>query len=338
MLRYILRRLALLTIVLFLLTIVTFLMVQVIPGDPAHTAAGRNATAEMVEAARVRLGLDQPLHIQYLAYMGRLAQGDLGTSILSHRPIVEDLGEVLPSSIELVIAAMLVNIFVAIPLGTLAAYRRGGIADGSSRMFVVVGGAIPAFWLGLLLQASVGAQLRWFPISGQVEFGLDTGERITGMLVLDTLIQGRWDALLSAMHHIVLPAIVLSLVFVAVVTRTVRSTMITVLNQDFITLARAKGASEARVVLRHALPNSLGPVVTIMGMQVGFMLGYTVLVENVFGRPGIGSFAVTSVLQADQPAVIAVVLVIGLVFVIMNFVVDLIQLALNARLRHSVTA
>jgi ABC-type dipeptide/oligopeptide/nickel transport system permease component len=338
MLRYVVRRMILMVIVLLALTLVTFLMVQVIPGDPALTAAGRTATPEQVEEARIRLGLDKPLYVQYASYMGRLFQGDLGRSVFTHRPIIDDLLAVLPSSFELVLAAMLVNTAIAIPLGTLAAYYRGGAPDAVARLIVMLGVAVPVFWLGLLLQIVLGSQLGWFPISGQVRFGVDTGERITGMLLVDTLIQGRWEAFGSAVHHIVLPAIALAAAHIAVITRTIRSTMITALNQDFVTLARAKGMSEWRVVLRHALPNAIVPSVTILGMQVGWMLGYTVLVENIFGRAGIGSYAVTSVLQADLLAVIAVVLIIGVVFVVMNFLVDLAQMGLNPRLRQSATA
>lgn len=332
MARYLLRRVTLMAIVLFALTFVTFLLVQIVPGDPARTAAGRTATPEQIEAERVALGLDKPVLVQYVRYLGRLAHGDLGTSVFTFRPIAADLADVLPSSIELVLAAMTLNMLIAVPLGVLAAYH-GGSADVAARLLVMLGISMPVFWLGLVLQVVLGARLGWFPITGSIDIGLDAGRRITGMLLIDTALQGKWPAFLSATHHLILPAITLCAAHIAVITRTIRSNMITALNQDFINLARAKGMSERRVVLRHALPNALVPSITILGMQIGWMLGFTVLVESVFARTGIGFYAVTAVLQADLLAVEAVVLVIGAVFVGMNFVVDLIQFRLNPRLR-----
>jgi len=330
---YIARRLSFMVVVLLVLTFVTFMMAQIIPGDPAHVAAGRLATPAQVQQVRVRLGLDKPILVQYVNYVTRLSHGDLGTSVFTERPILLDLLDVVPSSVELVLAAMLINISIAVPLGVLAAYRRDGPADALSRLLVALGVCVPVFWLGLLLQLVFGAKLGWFPIIGQVGYGMDTGARITGMLVFDTAVQGRWEAFFSALHHLILPAITLSAAHIAVITRTVRSTMMSTLEQDYVTLARAKGLLEQRVLFKHALPNAILPSITILGMQVGWMLSFTVLVETIFGRTGIGSYAVTAVLQSDLLAVVAVVLLIGVVFVVGNFVVDLVSLYLNPRLR-----
>lgn len=332
MLSFIAQRLGMMILVLAGLITVTFLMTQVLPGDPARAAAGRNATVEQIEAARERLGLDQPVHEQYVSYVGRVAQGDLGTSVFTQRPVVEDIVEVLPSSVELVLAAMLINVAIALPLGVISAYRRGKGADLAARLVALLGAAVPVFWLGLILQAFLSARWGLFPLTGHLGFGSSV-PTVTGMTTVDALLAGDLATFGEAIRHLVLPAITLAAAYVAVVTRTLRSTMIGALDADYITLARATGASEWRVVVSHGLRNALVPTSTILGMQLGWMLGSTVLVESIFGRLGVGAYSVTAVLQNDLYAVIGAVLVIGVVFILANFVVDLLQLWLNPRLR-----
>lgn len=332
MIRYLLQRLSLSLVVLAGLLVMAFAMVQILPGDPARAAAGRNATAEQVEAARVALGLDRSLGEQFLAFLGRTLQGDLGTSVFTHRPVLDDIAQVLPSSLELVAAAMLVNLLVAVPLGVLAAYRRGRAADAAARLVALLGAGLPVFWLGLLLQLLFSVNLRVLPLFGQLDFGM-TVTPITGATTLDALLTGNGPALGSSVVHLILPALTLSASFIAVIARTVRSSMITALDADYVTLARATGASELRVVVRHGLRNALIPMSTILGMQLGWMLGATVLVESTFNRTGIGAYMVNAVLQNDLYAVIGAILVIGVVFVITNLVVDLMQLGINPRLR-----
>ncbi len=334
MFRFMVQRLGLMVLVMFGLVVLVFLMGQVIPGDPARTAAGRNATAEQVAQARERLGLDEPLVVQFGRHLGRLAQGDLGTSLFTSRPIAADLADVLPASIELVLAAMLVNLLVAVPLGILAAARRGRATDLAARLIVIFGAAVPVFWLGLMLQYLFAAQWSVFPLTGQLSFGLQVPER-TGMVTVDALLAGDLVAFADALAHLILPAVTLAAPFIAVVARTLRSTMIGVLDRDYVTLARAKGASEWRVLIRHGLRNALVPSSTIIGMQLGWMLSSTVLVESIFGRPGIGAYAINAVLQSDLFAVIAVVLVIGAAFIIANFLVDLVHLWLDPQLRRA---
>ncbi|MBD0736730.1 ABC transporter permease [Streptomyces sp. CBMA29] len=333
MARFTLQRLGLIVIVLVGLVVVAFLMTHTLPGDPARAAAGRNATAEQVLAVRHRLGLDQPLTVQFWNYVKQLAHGDLGTSVFTHRPVLSDIGTVLPSSIELVLAAMVVNVAVALPLGVLAAYRSGRFTDLAARLVALFGGAVPAFWLGLVLQLVVADRLKLLPLSGQLGFGISVPRR-TGMTSLDALLAGDLPAFGDALQHLVLPALTLAAGFVAVIMRTVRSSMLTALRADYITLARSTGASEWRVVIRHGLRNALLPTSTVLGMQLGWMLGGTVLVESTFNRTGIGAYMVTAVLQNDLYAVIGAVLVIGVVFVVANFLVDFAQLWLNPRLRQ----
>lgn len=333
MTRFVLRRVGLMVIVFAGLVIVAFLLTHVLPGDPAQAAAGRNASAAQVAAVRARLGLGDPLLVQFGRYLRGLVHGDLGNSVFTHRPVLSDIGQVLPSSIELVLAAMLVNIVVAVPLGVLSAYRRGRLSDIAGRLVVVLGAAVPVFWLGLILQLVFADQLKILPLTGQLGFGYSVPHR-TGMVTLDALLAGEPATFFDAMAHLILPALTLAAAFIAVVTRTVRSSMLGVLESDYITLARATGASEWRVVIRHGLRNALLPTTTILGMQLGWMLGATVLVESTFSRTGIGAYMVTAVLQDDLYAVTGSILVIGVVFVIANFLVDLLQLWLNPRLRE----
>jgi peptide/nickel transport system permease protein len=319
-------------LVLWAIATLVFLMIQIIPGDPARVAAGRSATVEQVAAMREKLGLNNPLWEQYLGFLYQTAQGDLGTSIFTFRPVLMDLVQVLPSSFELVFAAMVINILVAIPLGMITAVYRGSRADLTLRVLTLVGATVPVFWLGLVLQYLLGAKLRILPISGQKPGGARI-ERVTNMTTVDALISGDFALFLQTLRYIALPAFVLSIAFIAVSARTLRSSMINVLDSDFVVLARAKGASRTRVVFRHALRNAIMPTFTILGMQVGWMLGSTVLVESIFGRQGIGSYAATAVLQKDIFAVIAVVLVIGVVVTLLNLVVDIGHRLIDPRLR-----
>ncbi|GAB6896951.1 ABC transporter permease [Kineosporia succinea] len=330
--RYVARRTMLSAVVFFGLVVLAFVLVTVLPGDPARAAAGRNATAAQVEDARTRLGLDDPVLAQFWHYLTNVLQGDLGNSVFTHRAVLADIADVLPSSLELVAAAMIVNIAVGVPLGVLAAYRRGRLLDLLARVVALLGATMPVFWLGLLLQLVLASRLGWFPLYGQLGFGERVPD-ITGVTTLDALLSGNPALFLSALTHLILPALTLAASFVAVIARTVRSSMITSLDADYVTLARATGAGEVRVVVRHALRNALVPMSTILGMQLGWMLGVTVLVESTFSRKGIGAYMVDAVLQNDLYAVIGSILVIGVVFIVTNLVVDVVQLWINPRLR-----
>ena len=330
---FILRRLGTSVIVFIGLITVAFLMVQILPGNPAQAAAGRNATAAQVALVSHRLGLNKPLYVQYIRYFNDVLHGNLGTSVFTHRPVLSDIGEVLPSSIELVVASMIINLVVAVPLGILGAYQRGRAADIAARLIVLLGAAMPAFWLALVLQLIFADDLKILPLSGQLGFGVVV-PHITGAVTLDALLSGHIGAFFDALKYLLLPAVTLSASYIAVVARVVRSSMVGVLDSDFISLARSTGASEWRVVVRHGLRNAFVPTSTILGMQLGWMLGNTVLVENTFNRTGIGSYMVDGVLQDDLYAVVGGIITIGVVFLIANFAVDLLQLWLNPRLRE----
>lgn len=332
LLRYALRRaLHCLGVVWGIATLV-FLMIKAIPGDEAQAAAGDTATPAQVEAVRHRLGLDQSVLVQYVKYLGRVIHGDLGTSIVSFRPVRSELAERIPPTLELVGAAMLLNVCVGIPLGMAAAARFRRPTDAGIRVFAIVISAVPIFWLGLMLQSFVGLKLHLLPISGSQSIGTQI-PHVTGMPTVDALITGHLSAFWDALRHLVLPAVTLSAGFIGFSIRIARSSVIGTLRSEYATVVRAKGASQARLIGRHAFPNSLAPIVTFTGLQLGWMFSATVLVESIYGRPGIGSYLVDSVTEKDTFAVLGIVLFVGTAVAVTSAVVDLIQLVIDPRVR-----
>jgi peptide/nickel transport system permease protein len=332
---YLLRRARQMIISLWLLATVVFLMLKLVPGDPARVAAGEHATPQQVAQAAHRLGLDRPLPEQYWHYVGRLLRGDLGESTVTFRPVVSDLAHALPSTMELVIVAMIVNLVISIPLGTWAAVRHGHRIDNLVRVGALVVGGAATFWLALMAQYYLSLKAGLFPISGQQSLDFEIPPR-TGMVTVDALLAGNVSAFTDALSYLALPAVVLSLHFAAQLTRAARTSMLSVMAQDFIQVARAKGATTTRVVLRHALPNALVPVISLAGLQVGAMISLVVLVEVVFARNGIGAYIANAVTSKDLAAVLGTVLFIGAVIAIVNLVADLLQLVLDPKVRHRV--
>lgn len=329
---FLVRRLGLTLLTLVGLATLVFTMVKLMPGDEAQMAAGADASAAQIEAVRERLGLDAPVVVQYFGFLGRLARGDLGTSIVTLQPVLSDLEKVLPSTLELVFFAMLINLCVAIPAGIVAAHRQGGVFDTIGRVAAVMVGGMPAFWLALVLQYLLGSLWRVVPISGQTAFGM-APPVVTGAPTVDALLALNGASLLSALHHIILPAAVLAALFATQVFRTLRAALLGVLRSDFIMAIRAKGASAGHMLVRHALPNSLNPVLTLSGTQAGAMIGSAVLVETVFARQGIGAYMFNAVAQKDTFAVLGSVMFIGTVVCLVNLAVDLLQLLVDPRIR-----
>ncbi|ROO85254.1 peptide/nickel transport system permease protein [Actinocorallia herbida] len=330
--RYLLQRLGLAALSVWGLATLVFFMIKAIPGDEAQSAAGITATPEQVEAVRERLGLDRPLLGQYLAYLGRLLHGDLGSSIFTFRPVTADLGTALPATVELVATALVLLVTLSIPIGVLAAAYERRKADAAIRLGAIAGGALPLFWLGLILQHVLGARWGLLPISGTHSLGVDV-PRVTGLTTLDALLAGDLFAWWDAVQHLVLPAATLSVPFVAFAVRLVRSSMITALDADHVVMARAKGTPPWRVMTRHGLRTCIGPVVTLFGMQAGWMVGAAVLVEGVFGRPGVGAYLTEAVQQKDTFAVLGVVLFTGVTITLVNLLVDLLHLVSDPRVR-----
>ncbi|WP_226782832.1 ABC transporter permease [Oceaniglobus trochenteri] len=330
---YILQRVAFSALSLFVLVFITFLLSHVVPGDPAIAAAGPNAGAEKIAALRTEMGLDEPFVTQFLIYCGNILQGDLGTSWFTHQPILDDLLRELPPSLELVVIAMVINLAISLPVGLLTARYNGTTFDDIVRLFAMAGAGLPIFWTAILLQQSFAADWQLFPVAGRIGFEYRAFEGITGFYLLDSILRGRPDVFFDVLSHLILPAFALSLLFTAVGVRITRTSMIGEFRKDYVTLARAKGAGEGRIMFRHVFPNGATPSLTVFGMQFGWMLGATVLVEEIFGRPGIGRYAVKAVTQSDIHGVVAVVFVVGLVFLLANLAVDMTLYALSPRKR-----
>jgi peptide/nickel transport system permease protein len=308
---------------------------QVAPGDPARLMAGPNATQDMVETVRREYGLDQPLARQFVDYLGGIARGDLGRSMVSTKPVLQELLRYFPASFELVLVAMGLGVFLGVPLGMLSAVYRDRWFDHLTRIFSVSGVALPAFWLGLLLQLYFSVHLEWLPVSGRLDLVTPPPEPITHLLLVDSLLRGEFAIFVEALQHIVLPAMVLSFPCLASILRVNRAEMLEVLGSDYITAARANGISRLRIVAVYALRNAMLPTLAMIGLRFGWMLGSTVLVETVFDWPGIGLYAVQSALYSDFKPVIGVALSIGLCFMLINFLIDLAYGWLDPRLRDN---
>jgi peptide/nickel transport system permease protein len=329
---YLASRLAFAALTLLGLMTLVFVMVKVIPGDEAQVIAGPDASPEQVAAVRSRLGLDAPLPLQYASFILRMLQGDLGTSLSTFQPVSSDLGQVLPSTLELVAVTMLMSLLTSIPAATVAAAWRGGALDGTTRVLAVIGGGLPAFWLALIGQYLFGSRWGVLPISGQLSFEYMVPS-VTGMPTVDALLAGDLPAFADAVAHIVLPAGALAVFFAAQLFRTLRASLLGILESDFIAPVRAKGASFSRIVVRHALPNALGPTVTLAGTQLGLMIGSAVLVEGIFTRQGVGAYLANGVLQKDTFAVLGCVFFVGAVVCLVNLIVDVLQLVIDPRVR-----
>ena len=309
-----------------------FLMVKLIPGDEARVAAGENASPEQVEAVRKALGLDQPFLVQLLTFFGRLVRGDLGTSITTHVSVAQGIGQVLPQTIELVLLAVIIVGTCVTPLATLSALRRDGATDFTIKTLVIICAGLPTFWLALLLQYLLGTKLQLVPISGRLSRGFDVPTR-TGSVIVDSLLAGNPLAAWDGLQHLILPAVVLALPFAAQLYRIMRAELIQVLAREHLTVARAKGVPQRHLVWQHVLPNAIGPSITLVGIQFGAMVGAAVLVESVFGLVGVGSYLTNAVAQKDTFAVLGGVLVIGVLVVVCNYIVDILQLIRDPRLR-----
>ncbi len=333
MLCLLLRRLGLVLLMLGGLVVITFAITNVAPTDPAALAAGPDATPDMIATIRHEYGLDRPLPIQFLRYVADLGRGRLGHSVVSGHDVITDLAQFLPASLELVLLAMLFAVGVGVPMGILAALRRNRPLDHLVRILAVSGMALPEFWVGLLLLLVFSGWFGWLPTGGQLSVATAPPPPMTGMVMIDALLEGRFAVFAEAFRHAVLPAFVLSLPALAAVMRVNRAEMIETLQSDYITAARAHGIAPARIVGMLALKNAMLPTLALIGLRFGWMLGGTVLVETVFDWPGIGLYAVNSAVAGDFKPVMGATLVIGLLFMLANLLVDLAYGWLDPRVR-----
>lgn len=328
------KRLVFLVLVVFGVSLITFTISHMIPGDPARLLAGDRASDALVAQMREKLGLDQPVWVQYGRYLWGLVQGDLGTSIRTGRPVIEDIAAYFPATLELVIVALTLSVVIGVPLGVASAVWRNGWIDQFARTFAAIGISTPAFWLGLLLLVAFYGKLGWFPGSGRLGAGIDAPMRITGMYVLDGVLTANWKVVGSALWHLVLPSLCLGFVHVGVIARQIRSAMLDQLSEDYIRTARAAGLSKPRVILGHALPNAAIPSVTVLGLAFGDLLYGAVLTETIFAWPGMGAYVVNSIQGLDFPAVMGFTVVVSMAYVLVNLAVDVAYILLDPRIKE----
>ena len=331
---YILRRFVHTLPVLLGVATVVFLSLRLIPGDPAVALAGEKASPQEIERLREELGLNQPLPVQYVQFISHTATLQLGKSIRTGGDIASELVTNFAPTIELSLAALFIALLVGLPAGIVAAMRRRSVIEYVTMLFSLTGISMPVFWIGLMLIYWLGAQAGWFPLSGTVTNTIDVPP-VTHFYTIDALLSGDFGAFSDVLWHLVLPAITLSTVTMAIVSRMARSSMLDVLSSDYLVTARAKGLREQAVVLGHALKNALIPVVTVIGLQMGALVSGAVLTETVFGRVGVGRYIVTAIGARDYPVVQATVLIVAVFIVVINLVVDVTYAALDPRIRYT---
>lgn len=326
------RQLTDILIVVIGVSVITFIISHLIPGDPARLIAGERASDEIVASIRQQLGLDLPLYQQYLRYMGDLLQGDLGQSIRTHRPVLEDLQQFFPATLEMALAAMLLSIVVGVPLGVLSAVYNNRAIDHLSRTLAVAGISTPAFWLGLGLIVLFYGHLGWLPGGGRLSQGVEAPPTVSGFYLFDSLLAGQWATFVDAARHMLLPTATLAFVNLGIITRQIRGAMLEQLGEDYIRTARAYGLSQATVVLRHALPNALIPSITVVGLALGDLLYGAVLTETVFAWPGMGAYVVKSIQALDFPAVMGFAILVSFIYVLLNRLIELLYRLADPRI------
>src|SRR5688500_91506 len=334
MLRFILGRIAVLVPTFIGVSIVAFSFIRLLPGDPVALMSGeRVMSPERHAQISHALGYDRPLVIQYLDYLGGVVTGDLGHSIVTKRPILEDFAAPFPAALELSLFAMMFAVLLGIPAGIIAAVKRGSFFDHSVMGVALIGFSMPIFWWGLLLIILFSGILGWTPVSGRISL-LYYFPQVTGFMLIDSLLSGQAGAFRSALSHLILPAVVLGTIPLAVIARQTRSAMLEVLGEDYVRTARAKGLPPLRVIGIHALRNALIPVITTIGLQVGVLLAGAILTETIFSWPGIGKWMVDSVFKRDYPVIQGGLLIIAGIIMLVNLTVDLLYGLINPRIRH----
>ncbi len=327
------RRFFFLFLVVFGVSLVTFVITHLIPGNPAEMIAGDKAPKELVEKIYKEMGLDRPIIVQYYKYMSDLLHGNLGISIRTQRPVLNDILIFFPATLELAAVALSISLIFGVPLGVLSALCKGKAIDHIGHTISVTGISTPAFWLGLLLIFFFYGKLGILPASGRIDSSIAPPVHVTGLYLVDSLIAGNWAAFKSSLTYLLLPSLTLGFIHVGVVMRQIRSAMLEVLREDYIRTARASGLSPARIVLDHALRNALIPSVTIVGLAFGDLLYGAVLTESIFAWPGMGNYVVLSITALDFPAIMGFTIVASTVYVLVNLAVDLIYAALDPQIR-----
>jgi peptide/nickel transport system permease protein len=332
MVKWLIKRLFLLIFVIWGITTLTFVIFAVVPRNPALAMSGSQASPEQLQKFNERWGLDKPMWERYLKFYAYLFKGDLGTSIRTERPVATEMKNFFPATFELATTSIIISFIIGVPLGMISAIKRNKWPDQLTRFFSLIGVSLPNFWLGLILLLIV------YNLLGGVGPGRITSQayepaRITGLYLIDSLLTGNWRSFADSFKHIITPAIALGVFGMGVVTRMMRSSMIDTLGKDYIKAAQARGLSQYKVIMGHALRNSLTPVLTTLGVLYGAYLGGVIVVEVVFAWPGLGNFAYTSILKSDQPAILGTVLVIALLYSVVNLIIDILYRFIDPRIK-----
>jgi peptide/nickel transport system permease protein len=333
-LRFVVRRLLLLVPILLGLSILVFLWIRALPGGPAQALLGERATEESIAQIEREYGLDKPIYVQYWRYVKTVGELDFGQSVTTRRAVTEELRQKFPATVELALAAMIFSTFLGVPLGFFAAKRYGGVFDNSSLVASLIGVSIPVFFLGIILKYIFAVQLGWLPTVGRIDVLIEL-DHPTNFYILDAIIAGDPNALIDVSKHLILPAIALGSIPLAIIARITRASVLDVQNEDYVRTARAKGMAPRIVDSRHVLRNALLPIVTVVGLQVGFLLAGAVLTETVFAWPGIGTWLVDAIESRNYPVLQGGILFVALVFVLVNLIVDVSYAFLNPRIRLS---
>lgn len=333
MLKYTLKRILMAIPVILGIVTIVFVLMRVFSSNPAYLLLGQRASAERVAELTSYLGLDQPIWKQYVIYLGQMLQGDFGDSLFSGLPVMQEIGERLPATIELALFSVLIASVLGVSLGVICAVKQNSALDRICQVGGLVGVSLPKFWLGLMLIILFAVNLGWLPVSGRFDF-MNRPETITGFMILDSIITGNWAAMGSTLRYMLLPGVSIAIASVGTIMRYTRSTMLETIRQDYIRTARAKGLRERVVIIHHALKNALIPIVTVIGMELGGLFSGSVLVETIFAWPGVGKYIVDGINNSDYAVVQGGCVLVAVIAVGMNLVVDLLYGLLDPRIRY----
>ncbi|MFC7366548.1 MULTISPECIES: ABC transporter permease [Bhargavaea] len=333
MLQYIGKRLLQLIPVLLGMTFIVFMIIRAIPGNPAQVILGQQASPEAVASLEAKLGLDQPWYTQYFDFLAGILTGDLGESLRTRAPVAQEIWPYLAATIELAVFAMIIAIVIGVNAGIISAWFQNSWFDYAAMVVALIGVSMPIFWLGLMEQWIFGIELDMLPTTGREEVR-NPVTAITGLYVIDTIIQGRFDQLGEVLRHLVLPGIALATIPMAIIARMTRSSMLEVMRSDFVRTARSKGQRMSLVVYKHALKNAIIPVLTVIGLQMGILLGGAILTETIFGWPGIGRYIYDAIGFRDYPVIQSGILVVAFFFVMINLLVDILYSVVDPRIKY----
>ncbi|MEZ4860790.1 MAG: ABC transporter permease [Caldilineaceae bacterium] len=332
--QYIARRLVALIPVMLGVSIVVFALIRMIPGDPVIVMLGERARPEDIERVREEMGFNRPIYEQYFEWMGRVLRGDLGTSIINRTEVMDELKYRLSATIEMIVVGMIIGMIIGISIGIISALRRNTWIDLVATVGALIGVSMPIYWLALILVYALAVNRQIFPPSARLDVNLDV-TRHTGFMLIDTLLMGDFRLFLNALWHLILPSFVLSTVIMPILARLTRASMLEVMRQDYVRTADAKGLKRRVVIVRHALKNALLPIVTVVGLQLGGLLGGAILTETIFSWPGMGLWTYRAILSRDYPIVQGSVLVSATIYVVVNLLVDISYAYLDPRIRYS---